>query len=119
MNTFYKDGFDNAQTFDTTTALDGIIYRDYLHHLLTFSEIKLFLKLLLTYFDPTQKIVVIVNALNHCVQELRKLSCIQQVPDTHFCNYSQVEKEILALTNYKLLLPIFGSKKWIPVYSAS
>nr|VZI15298.1 unnamed protein product [Spirometra erinaceieuropaei] len=75
--------------------------------------------LLLTHYDPTLPIVVAADASNHG-------------------NYGQIEKEALALvfavkkfhkllygrhftllTDHKPLLSIFGSKKGIPVYSAS
>ena len=103
--------------------------------------------MLLTYFDPTQKIVVPNDASSHDVGEVIShiFADTSEKSIMHVAifltpaerNYSQVEKEALALifavkkfhkilfgrrftllTDHEPLLSIFGSKKGIPVYSA-
>ena len=104
--------------------------------------------LLLTYFDPTQKMVIAADACSHGVGAVishifadKSEKGIMHVARSLMLtehNCSQVEKKALALTfavkkflkmlfgchftlltNHKPLLSIFGSKKGIPVYSAS
>ena len=116
----------------------------------SFDKIKSLIKsnLLLTHFDPNKKIVVAADASNHGVGAVISHTFTDRTEKAiiHAArsltpaerNYSQVEKEALALifavkkihkmlfgrhftllTGHKPLLSIFGSKKGIPVYSAS
>ena len=116
----------------------------------SFDKIKSLIKsdLLLTHFDLNKKIVVAADASNHGVgavishtftdgTEKAIMHAARSLTPAER-NYSQVEKEALALifavkkfhkmlfgrhftlmTDHKTLLSIFGSKKGIPVYSAS
>ena len=115
----------------------------------SFYKIKSLIKsdLLLTHFDPNKKIVVASDASNHGVgavishtfndgTEKAMQAARSQIHAER--NYSQVEKEALALifavkkfhmmlfgrhftllADHKPLLSIFGSRKGIPVYSDS
>ncbi|KAK6735953.1 hypothetical protein RB195_018922 [Necator americanus] len=147
---FVKDLHNLRALLDTLTIMD-VVYTWIQECQSSFDKIKAILSsdLLLTHFDLSLPIIVAADASNYrmgatlshrfadgCENIINYASCCLTQPQK---NYSQIEKEALALifavsqkfhrfihgrhftlsTDQKPLLAIFGRKKGIPVYSAN